>query len=104
MLPDSVAVDDLLLISMSQRWHYVSFEKADGRFVRRFGAEGSGQGEFEHLNGVALDGGHVYVADCDNNLVQVWTKAGVFVGIIGSGEGNRLEQPIDVPGPRVCVL
>ena len=69
--------------------NYVSlFEKVSGRFVLRFGTEGDGEGQFNHPDGVALDGNHFYVSDGDNDRVQMRTKAGVFIRVIGSGQGS----------------
>jgi DNA-binding beta-propeller fold protein YncE len=43
---------------------------ATGNFVRWWGSEGSGDGQFSTPNGVAVDGtGQVYVADSGNNRI-----------------------------------
>jgi DNA-binding beta-propeller fold protein YncE len=71
------------------------FSKADGAFVRKWGVEGQGDGQFKYPRSVAVDSEHVYVcdeADNPNNRVQVFTKAdGTFVrkwGVEGSGDGQ----------------
>ena len=44
---------------------------SSGRFLAKWGAEGSGDGQFVYPNGVAVDGsGNVYVADVANNRIQ----------------------------------
>lgn len=44
------------------------------RYVNKFGREGTVDGAFEFPNGVAVDGrGHVYVADWNNDRIQVWS-------------------------------
>jgi sugar lactone lactonase YvrE len=43
-------------------------------FIGFFGGEGTGDGQFEFPNGVAVDGrGRVYVADTVNDRAQVWS-------------------------------
>jgi len=51
---------------------------------------GSGNGEFSSPGGVAVDGvGKIYVADTNNNRVQVFNSGGVFQYAFGSsGTGN----------------
>ncbi len=77
--PAGVAVDgEHLVVSCGGRLalggerlgDYISvFEKGSCRFVRRFGSQGWGQGQFEHPSGLALDGDHVYIADSRNHRV-----------------------------------
>lgn len=65
------------------------------------GDEGSGPGEFNHPQGVAVAGDEVFVADCDNHRIVVLDTAGAFVrsfGSHGSGPG-QLEHPL---GMAVC--
>jgi DNA-binding beta-propeller fold protein YncE len=46
---------------------------SDGAYLLQWGAQGSGNGQFESPRGVAVDGsGNVYVADCFNNRIQVF--------------------------------
>jgi DNA-binding beta-propeller fold protein YncE len=43
-------------------------------YLTTFGTEGSSDGAFEFPNGIAVDGrGRVYVADWDNDRVQIWS-------------------------------
>ena len=90
VFPIGIAVDDQHVVVSSYVGNYVSlFEKANGRFVGRFGTAGVGKGRFNCPAGVALDAEHV---DRFNYRVQVWMKGGVFVCTIGSGEGTALER------------
>ena len=51
------------------------FDK-DGRFLRFWGAEGNGPGQFIEPVGITVRGGQVYVCDTGNQRVQVFSTAG----------------------------
>src|SRR5712691_3010933 len=52
----------------------------DGKFLKAFGKHGSGAGEFDGLHGLALDSqGRIFVADRQNNRVQVFSPDGKFI-------------------------
>jgi len=54
-------------------------------FSFAFGSEGSGNGQFMLPRGIAAGrGGNIYVADTDNNRVQVFNSSGVFQSAFGS--------------------
>jgi len=61
-------------------------------FVTKWGSQGSGDGQFNWPEGVAVDSsGYVYVADEWNNRIQKFTSSGGFVtkwGNYGSGDGQ----------------
>lgn len=67
-----------------------------GRFLRKWEAVGSGDDQFLHLRGLALDReGNFYMADGYNGRVRVFDSEGQFLhewGSEGSGEG-QLETP-----------
>ncbi len=80
------------------------------KIVGKFGKTGTGNGQFAtNSNGIAIDGaGVVYVADTDNNRVQVFSKTGGFLrkwGSIGSGNGQftRAEDVAVSPDGTVWV-
>jgi peptidylglycine monooxygenase len=52
---------------------------AAGELVDSWGQPGSGDGEFRVPHGIWVDDEHVYVADRDNNRVQLLTLSGEFV-------------------------
>jgi len=65
------------------------------KILGKFGQTGTGNGQFATAsNGIAIDGaGVLYIADTDNNRVQVLSKTGKFLrkwGTIGSGNGQFL--------------
>src|SRR5918992_2583543 len=62
-------------------------------FDRKWGNGGTGDGQFRNPYGVATGptGGGVFVGDCGNNRVQVFTSNGVFArkwGNGGTGDGQ----------------
>jgi len=65
----------------------------------RWGAAGTGEGEFNHPRGVALDGdGNVYVVDSENYRVQKFDADGGFITEWGSygSETDQFLLPFDV--------
>ena len=61
-----------------------------GEYQSQFGSKGTGNGQFEAPEGIAVDSeGNVLVADTGNNRVQEFNSAGEFVRKYGSeGTGN----------------
>lgn len=53
-------------------------------YVGQFGTSGSGDGQFNYPEYIAIDDSHIYVADTYNRRVQVFTLAGTYVGQFGS--------------------
>jgi hypothetical protein len=66
-----------------------------GAVIRSFGSEGSGDGQLNDPEALAVAGGDVYVADMGNNRVEEFTTTGQFVQTIGSsGSGDgQLDAP-----------
>jgi DNA-binding beta-propeller fold protein YncE len=60
--------------------------------LRKWGSRGSGDGQFSYPLGVAVDAsGNVFVADSDNDRIQVFNSSGTFLsrwGFSGSGNGQ----------------
>ena len=53
---------------------------ADGTLLFSWGEPGSGPGEFNVPHGIVLDSeGRVYVADCENNRIQIFSPDGDFI-------------------------
>ena len=61
-------------------------------FSFAFGSFGTGNGQFNSPRGIAVDGGgNIYVADTNNNRVQIFDSSGAFqyaFGSLGSGNGQ----------------
>ncbi len=76
----------------------------DGRFVTRWGSEGSGDGQFANPKDIAIDmDGFIYVADANNNRIQKFDSNGDYImkwGSSGDGDG-RFEGPQGVAADRL---
>ena len=85
---DNVFVTDWDLHALLQ------FRKKDCKLVRRTGTEGSGEGQLSIPQGLCSDySGDVYVADCGNSRVSVFSKQLQFLKCLGT---QRLKIPRDV--------
>jgi YD repeat-containing protein len=67
-----------------------------GTYMAKFGTAGTGNGQFNHPQGIAFDSsGRMFVADFGNNRIQEFTSTGAFIATFatrGSGEG-QLSKP-----------
>lgn len=53
-----------------------------GKFVKLWGVAGAGAGEFDIPNALAMDReGRLYVADLNNNRIQIFTQAGMLLDV-----------------------
>ena len=53
--------------------HRISLFTSKGYFLRSFGMQGEGPGQFKHPYGVTVDGdGLVYISDRNNMRIQIW--------------------------------
>ena len=79
---ESLAQSSLPLSSAKESYH----------FVKKWGSEGSGEGQFDVPEGIAADSsGKVYVADTNNHRIQKFDSNGNFItewGSKGSGDGE----------------
>lgn len=68
-----------------------------GRFVRAFGKQGNGDGQFNTPRGVTVHGEELWVADRDNYRIQIFEKStGNFLrkfGLMGSEQEGRFNYP-----------
>ena len=86
---DNVFVTDTYLHALLQ------FDKKDYKLVRRTGTRGGGgEGQLYYPRGLCIDyNGDVYVADCVNNRVSVFSKELNFMKHLGT---QQLRRPRDV--------
>jgi hypothetical protein len=90
-LPHAVAVDSKTNVYVADTGKaQVQVFDSSGKFLRKWGSYGTGDGQFNSVYGVAVDGsGNVYVADMRNHRVQVFDSSGNFLNKWGSkGAGN----------------
>ena len=72
--------DDELLVIDALNGRIQQFNVQTRNFVKSFGKGGTGDGEFTAPQGIFInDEGHVIVADCLNNRIQVLDKDGKFI-------------------------
>ena len=62
-------------------------------FIKKWGSLGTGDGEFNNTEGVAIDPktGNVYIGDYYNNRIQKFDSNGTFItkwGSLGTGDGQ----------------
>lgn len=99
--PSGIAVD-------RQKNVYLTFQKgekrikkftANGKLITSWGDAGTGDGQFVHAYGIAVDNeGNVYVTDKENHCVQKFTSDGEFSakwGTEGDSEG-QLKNPAGI--------
>ncbi len=90
--PEGIAVDGAGNVYVTDE-HRVNKFTNDGTFIRAWGGDGSGDGQFSAANAVAIDrSGNVYVADGRSNTrVQKFDSDGRFLtkwGTFGAGDGQ----------------
>lgn len=68
----------------------VQIFSADGTYLRQFGSEGSGNGQFEGIGGIAIDPVTHNIAVADGNQrVQIFNWSGTYISQFGTqGSGN----------------
>jgi DNA-binding beta-propeller fold protein YncE len=86
-----------------ERWacevknHRIQVFDSDGEFLRKWGTEGTGNGQFNGAAGISIGpDGLLYICDENNYRIQVFTSDGKFVckwGEKGSGDG-QLEMTV----------
>ncbi|GEM_PF-1163838 len=72
---------------------------SSGNYVSKWGSSGSGDGQFQHPQGIGRDSAYnLYVADTNNHRIQKFDNAGNFLlkwGSHGNGDG-QFDQPRDL--------
>jgi DNA-binding beta-propeller fold protein YncE len=108
--PFAIAVDDAGHVFVTEGITQQIIEYTDGGvFVRQWGGFGSGPGQMNTAEGIAVAGGRVYVADTWNHRVEEFTTDGVFVrqwGGLGKAPGlfhSPVGIALDPSGTHVYV-
>ncbi|XP_078665700.1 uncharacterized protein LOC144908064 [Branchiostoma floridae x Branchiostoma belcheri] len=84
--PEYITVDGEGNILVSD-WesHSVYVYDESGKFLFRFGGEGSGEGQLKYPSGICTDrAGNIIVADAGNERVQIFTRHGEYLRSISS--------------------
>jgi sugar lactone lactonase YvrE len=84
------AADGTILVADGYRNTRIARFSADGRFIGQWGTPGNGPAEFNTPHGIAIDAaGKVYVADRENDRIQVFSPAGKLLEIWASPQIGR---------------
>ena len=71
--------------------HCISIFNPKGEKIRSFGSQGSGHGQFNRPEGVAVDDGdNILVADYENNRIQKFTSCGKFIAAV------KIKRPVGI--------
>jgi DNA-binding beta-propeller fold protein YncE len=87
--PSGVCANDDVIMVSEYTAHAISvFRRRDGALLRRFGSEGSGDGQLKYPLGLCFMSGHrhVAVAEYVNRRVSVFSVEGEFVRHVGVGK------------------
>jgi len=102
--PLAIATDtkgNVYVTDATQGEHRVLVFDKQGKLLRKFGSQGSQNGQFNYPNGIAVaNDGKIYVADSNNARVQVFSNTGKRLKtIMGTGEGG-LTHPVGIDVSR----
>ena len=92
--PSSISIKGEVLYVADTENHRVQKLTSSGRFLRKFGKEGSGQGQFNCPLAVIIDSNNkLIVSDCDNRRIQILNENnGWLLTIDVKGSGNNSFQ------------
>jgi tripartite motif-containing protein 71 len=78
---------------------HISKFTADGKFITKWGSQGSADGQFTRVEDMAIDSsGNVYVAELGNSRISKFTADGKFITKWGSENSNATgEGSLDKP-------
>ena len=94
-LPFGIAVTEENVFVTDHDLHaLLQFRKKDCKLMKRTGTKGGGDGQLYYPKGLCIDSnGDMYVADCSNHRVSVFSKELKFLNCIGN---QQLKYPRDV--------
>ncbi len=96
----AVAKDGSFYVSDGYRNARVMKFSAEGKFLFQWGKKGDGPGDFHVPHGIALDGlGNVYVADRENQRIQVFDPAGHY---LTQWAGKEIGRPYAIAIDQGC--
>lgn len=95
--PMAIAFDrsqKFVLVADSDNNRVQYFDVRTGKYVKKFGSEGSAHGQFNGPCGISVDGkDRVIVTDWNNHRVQVFSHEGKFLFKFGDAGNDRLIHP-----------
>ena len=72
--------------------NHISIFTSAGEILHSFGSQGSKQGQFDRIRGVATDDdGNIYVADGHNHCIQKFSPDGNFITAVGRKGKEKLQ-------------
>ena len=97
MLPEGISIKgDVLYVADGGCIgnHHVQKLTSSGKFLHKFGQQGSGHGQFNRPAGVIIDSNNkLIVSDCNNCSIQIFNEnGGWLLTIDGKGSGNHSFQ------------
>ena len=101
--PRDVAVNQRgrIIVGESGTNNCVSIFNSKGQTLHSFGSQGSIQGQFDKIRGVAVDDdGNIYVADGYNHRIQKFTPGGNFITAVGRKGNDMLQFNV----PKCCAV
>ena len=92
--PGAVAVDYTGNIYVGDQTDHIQKFTRDGAFLSKWGGNGTGNGEFRRIGGIAADytNHKVYVADANNCRIQIFSEAGAYLGVWESEFVGRVSE------------
>ena len=85
--------------------HCINMYELEGKLIKSVGSKGRGEAQFNNPFGLSVSDitNNIYVCDCNNNRVQIFTEDLKFHSMLGIGAFNN-PRDIKVTRDRVLVL
>lgn len=105
VLPGAIALHDDHLLVCDLALNKVFIYDFNGRLLQTVGQKGDKDGQLDKPHGVAVDSkGNFYIADANNNRVQVFDKSGKFKFILGKDSKVGANKDGSLGTPRGVVV
>ncbi|ETR70408.1 MAG: hypothetical protein OMM_08835, partial [Candidatus Magnetoglobus multicellularis str. Araruama] len=97
--PYFLTMDDAGILYVSDTYNNrIQLFTTEGQYIKSIGSSGTGAGEFDESNGIAVHDSKIYVVDQKNHRVQVLNAdSGVFDYSIGTGTSGSNPGEFDSP-------
>ena len=104
-VPRGICISLNKVIVTQLNGHCMNVYEVGGKLVKSVGSEGSGEGQFQHPQGLDVSdrNNNIYVCDYSNNRVQIFTEDLKFHSMLGIGV-LKCPRDVKVPRDRVLVL